>query len=155
MEENHKGLLGQSIWPGSLKASMTAWPSLLISSQEGSLFPGVQEELRVAKIMSSPCHESRKDLAAPDPLKGTQCHCAMGSPATQRGALGQTNLDLSVPAMRPCPAPPPTILTRLNRPFLKSTNSYCQVQASLPAQASRVTPHVLYEEHSLQKASFS
>lgn len=151
MEENHKGLLGQSIWPGSLRASVTAWPCLLISSQEGPLFPGVQEEPRVARIMSNPCHESRKDLAAPDPLKGTQCHCTTGSPATQHGALEQTNPDLSAPAMRPLQP----ISTRFNRPFLKSTNSFCQVQASLPAQASRVTPHVLYEERSLQAASFS
>lgn len=153
MEENHKGLLGRSTWPGSLRASVTAWPCLLISSQEAPLFPRVQEEPRVAKIMSRPCHESRKDLAAPDPLKGTQCHCATGSPATQRGALQRTNPDLSAPAMRPCPAPLQQISTRLNRPFLKSTNSYCQVRASLPAQGSSVTSHVLYRERSLQAAS--
>lgn len=42
-----------------------------------------------------------------------------------------------------------------SRPFLKSTDSDCQVQASLPAQASRVTPYVLCEEHRLQAAPLS
>lgn len=147
MEENHKGLLGQS-WPGSLRASVTAWPCLLISSQEGPLFPGVQEEPRVAKRMNSPCHKSRKDLAAPDPLKGTvplrhrESSRTVWSPgADQSRPFSSSHETLSSPLQQ--------ISTRFNRPFLKSTNSHCQVQASLPAQASRVTPHVLYEEHSL------
>lgn len=69
------------------------------------LFPGARAQPMVARIMSSPCHESRKDPAAPDPLKDTQCHCTKESPATQHGALEQTNLDLPAPAWRLCPVP--------------------------------------------------
>lgn len=119
VEENHKGLLGQSTWPGSLRASVTAWPCLLISSQEGPLFPGASAQPRVARIMSSPCHEFRKDPAAPDPLKDTQGFCTKWSLATQHGALEQTNLDLSAPATRPCAQSPPANLSKMQQAFLE------------------------------------